>query len=77
MDGFGRDPGRVWDGFWMGLGLLGRLLVDVTMMFDILFGRVCPKGATGTPALPRYAPRSVTIRGGSHTPTRVGFEVSL
>ena len=27
--------------------------------------------ATGTPALPRYAPRSVTIRGGSRTLPRV------
>ena len=32
---------------------------------------VTSRFATGTPALPRYAPRSVTIRGGSLTLTRV------
>ena len=31
-----------------------------------------PYFATGTPALPRYAPRSVTIRGGSQPHPRVG-----
>ena len=32
---------------------------------------VTSRFATGTPALPRYAPRSVTIRGGSRTQLRV------
>ena len=32
---------------------------------------VASRFATGTPALPRYAPRSVTIRGGSRTQLRV------
>ena len=32
---------------------------------------VASRFATGTPALPRYAPRSVTIRGGSQPHTRV------
>ena len=70
------DLGGILGGFGMGFGWVWGSLDASWLMFDLLFGRVCPKGATGTPALPRYAPRSVTIRGGSHTPTRVRLEVS-
>ena len=59
------DFGGILGGYGMGFGWVWGSLDASWLMFDLLFGRVCPKGATGTPALPRYAPRSVTIRGGS------------
>ena len=55
------DLGGILGGFGMGFGWVWGSLDASWLMFDLLFGRVCPKGATGTPALPRYAPRSVTI----------------
>ena len=43
------------------LGGLAKLGTDLAVLLRILLG---PTFRTGTPALPRYAPRSVTMRGG-------------
>ena len=56
----------MWERIWM---LLARLGADSKLLLDVLFVATF---RTGTPSLLRYAPRSVTIRGGSLTPSRVG-----
>ena len=50
------------------LGGLAKLGTDLAVLLRTLVG---PTFRTGTPALPRYAPRSVTIRGGSVEHQRV------
>ena len=55
LEGFGKGLGRVWDLKIAVFALSCAPCVSpVASHFDI-----------GTPALPRYAPRSVTMRGGS------------
>ena len=69
------DFGKVWGAFGEGfagiwnlsarlgadLGGLAKLGTDLAVLLRTLVG---PTFRTGTPALPRYAPRSVTMRGG-------------
>ena len=61
---FGEGLGRVW----MGLGRIWALKIEAFVShgrpLSTLRAPCCLTFATGTPALPRYAPRSVTIRGG-------------
>ena len=71
---------RAWGRFWIDFDevleacgeriwmLLARLGADSKLLLDVLFVATF---RTGTPSLLRYAPRSVTIRGGSLTPSRV------
>ena len=65
LDRFRRGFGSMWERIWM---LLARLGADSKLLLDVLFVATF---RTGTPSLLRYAPRSVTIRGGSLTPARV------
>ena len=65
LDRFRRGFGSMWERIWM---LLARLGADSKLLLDVLFVATF---RTGTPSLLRYAPRSVTIRGGSPTPRRV------
>ena len=57
--------GEVWDRFWEGWeGCSTALLLHlISCAYCLSFVGI--HFAKGTPALPRYAPRSVTIRGGS------------
>ena len=60
-----------WEGFGKVSGAfgedLGKLLCDVVGL-SCIFPQEFLSISAGTPALPRYASRSVTIRGGSLTP---------
>ena len=72
LDGSLVDFGKVWGAFGEGfvgiwnlsarlgadLGGLARLGTDLAVLLRTLVG---PTFRTGTPVLPRYAPRSVTI----------------
>ena len=71
LGGFGRGFGKVWRGFgrvWGGLGRFSKLISCACSMSP-----AAPHFVTGTPALPSFASRSVTIRGGSVPLTRVEF----
>ena len=65
--GLWEGSNNFWGGIWKGLGI-SRSQFGSCLVFPWV------SRSFGTPAMSRSA---YTIRGGSHTPTRVGFEVSL
>ena len=56
---------EVWEGFWEGWEKCSTALLLHLISCAYCLSFVGIHFAKGTPALPRYAPRSVTIRGGS------------
>ena len=71
QEAFWIDFGRVWGGFGCVLGEFGlsklRLLRHMVISWTLWVSPAASHFATGTPALPRFASRSVIIRGGSGT----------
>ena len=65
LDGFWIDFGRVWGGFGCVLGEFGlsklKLLRHMVISWTLWVSPAASHFATGTPALPRFASRSVTI----------------
>ena len=65
MDGFWIDLGRVWGGFGCVLGEFGhsklKLLRHMVISGTLWVSPAASHFATGTPALPRFASRSVTV----------------
>ena len=72
---YGLDLASIWGVLGVHLGALGaslgKLGPNLIENADLYFalGKICLKNLSlGTPALPREAPRSVTMRGGLHPP---------